>query len=173
MNTKVVLSAIGALICANALQAADQTDAQALENAKMSMTQAIQMAERQGNGKAIDAQFSANKDGGQYAVEVLSSDGKKLTEYKLDSATGHIAAAGNEPFEKAFMRLKADDVERAPTSLNSAIASAERETGGKVLKAETERSGDKVRYDMKVAKTDGSTATVKIDGSTGKLAAAK
>ncbi len=173
MKAQVILSAIAALGAASALHATDKADAQAIQGARISMTEAIQMAERQGNGRAIDAKFESNKQGGQYTVEVLSHDGGKLTQYTLDSASGHIASAGNEPFERVFTRLKPEELEHAPTSLTRAISNAEQESGGKVLKAETERAGDKVRYDMKVAKTDGSTATIKIDGSTGKVALAK
>ncbi|MBV8804084.1 MAG: PepSY domain-containing protein, partial [Sinobacteraceae bacterium] len=143
MKARVVLSAVAAVVGATVLHAADKTDAQAIQGARMSMTEAIQMAERQGNGKAIDAKFGATKEGGQYAIEVLSNDGKKLTEYKLDSSSGRISAAGNEPFERVFTRLTPEDLEQAQTSLSRAISTAERETGGKVVKAETERSGDK------------------------------
>jgi uncharacterized membrane protein YkoI len=79
-------------------------------------------------------------------------------------------AADNEAIEKVFTRIKPRDIESAQTSLTTAIESAERQTGGKVIDAETEKHGDQVRYDLKVASADGSSQEVKIDGATGKVA---
>jgi uncharacterized membrane protein YkoI len=172
MNSKAILATVAMAVAMSMAQADNaKADLQALSSVKLSLTDAIKMAEKEGNGKAIDAELeSASSAHPEYAVEVLSNDGKKLTEYKLDANTGKIAAAKNEPFEKVFTRLKPQDVESAQTSLASAVASAERQTGGKVIDAETERSGSQVRYDMKIAKADGSTEKVKIDGATGKVA---
>jgi len=124
--------------------------------------------------RAIDAELESKKGGtAAYAVEVLSNDGKKLTEYKLDVNTGHTRAAKNESIEKIFTRAKPQDIASAPTSLIDAIAAAEQHTGGKVIDAETESSGSQMRYDLKVAKPDGSTEKVKIEAATGKVVSAK
>lgn len=145
-------------------------DLEALHSAKLSMTDAIHMAEQKGNGTAIDAEIDTDDGSAVYTVEVLSRDGKKLTEYKLDARTGQLREADNEPFQKVFTRLKPQELANAQTSLATAIGSAERQTGGKVIEAETEKDGKQVRYDLKLAQADGSTHEMKIDGSTGKVA---
>jgi uncharacterized membrane protein YkoI len=174
MNSKAILAAVALALAVSAAQAdSAKRDVQALEGAKLSLTDAIRMAEREGNGKAMDADFKSSSSGaGSYEVKVLSNDGTKLMKYKLDAATGKVEAAGNEEFEKVFTRLKPQQLSDASTSLTSAIHMAEQHVGGKALDADAERTGDTVRYDVRVAKTDGTTEKVKIDGS-GHLASAK
>jgi uncharacterized membrane protein YkoI len=174
MDSKAILAAVALALAVSAAQAdSAKREVQALEGAQVSLTDAIRMAEHEGNGKAIDADYKAASSGvGSYDVKVLSNDGTKLMKYKLDAATGKIESAGNEPFEKVFTRIKAEDISNAPTSLVSAIHMAEQHAPGKALDADVERTGSTVRYDVKVAKTDGTTDKVKIDSS-GHLASVK
>lgn len=147
---------------------------EALSNAKVSLTQAIGIAEKQGSGQAVSADYTP-KSGhmGYYDIKVLSSDGSKLTKYRVSPSTGKITEASNEPFQKVFTRIKPTDLQNAPTSLKSAITTAESESGGKAIDADTDRSGNAVRYTVKVAKADGSTEKVKVNGENGKVASAK
>ncbi len=173
MNSKIVLGFVAMMLAGGAAAANNGDEVKALHNAKLSLTDAIKIAEKEGNGKAVDAEIDAKSGQAQYAVEVLSSDGKKLTEYKLDADTGKILGTSNESVEKVFTRVKPQDLQNAQTSLAGAIRAAEQKAGGKVIDAETEGSGAKLRYDLKVAKADGTTEKVKIDGTTGKVASAK
>jgi len=175
MTTKATaLLAALALGCAvMGAQAADKTAMEdaTLKNANVSLTQAIGIAEKQGSGQAISADYAAKKGKmGDYDIKVLSSDGSKLTKYRVSPATGKIAEASNEPFEKVFTRIKPTDLQNAPTSLKSAITAAESQSGGKAIDADTDRTGDSVRYTVKVAKADGSTEKVKVNGADGKVA---
>ncbi len=173
MKSSLILGVVAMIFAGGAATANDADQVQALNSAKLSLTDAIRMAEKEGNGKAVDAEIEATKGQTQYAVEVLSSDGKKLTEYKLDANTGKIQGTSNESVEKVFTRVKPQDLQNAQTSLAGAIRTAEQKTGGKVIDASTEGSGAKLRYDLKVAQADGKTEKVKIDGTTGKVASAK
>jgi len=174
MNSRAIIAAVAMALAVSAAQAdSAKREVQATEGVKVSLTDAIRMAEREGNGKAIDADYKAASSGvGAYDVKVLSNDGTKLMKYKLNAATGKIESAGNESFEKVFTRLKAQDISNAPTNLVSAIHMAEQHAAGKALDADVEKKADSVRYEIKVAKTDGTTEKVKIDGS-GHLASAK
>jgi uncharacterized membrane protein YkoI len=171
-SSSLVLGAAALLLAGGATFANDaKEDLHAMSSAKLSLTDAIRMAEKEGSGKAVGAELESAKAGtAQYAVDVLSMDGKKLTKYKLDGNTGKVEKASNEPIEKLTTRLKPSDLQQVQTSLSSAIRSAEQQTGGKVIDAETEGSGASIRYDLKVAMADGKTDKVKIDGSTGKVA---
>ena len=177
MKTKVTillaaLSLGGALTAAQAENAARE-DA-VLTNAKVSLTQAIGIAEQQGSGQAVTADYTAKKDSmGYYSIKVLSNDGKKLTEYEVSPATGKVTEASNEPFEKMFTRLKPEALANAPTSLKSAIKTAEAQSGGKAVDADADRDGDQVRYTVKVAMADGKTDKIKVNGADGKVASAK
>jgi uncharacterized membrane protein YkoI len=174
MYPKAILAAVGMALAMSAAQAdSAKREVQAMSGVKISLTDAIRAAEREGNGKAIDADYRAASSGvGSYDVKVLSNDGTKLMKYRLNAATGKLESAGNEAFEKVFTRLKAQDISSAPTSLVSAIHMAEQHAGGKALDADVEHTGDTVRYEVKVAKTDGTTEKLKIDGS-GHLASVK
>ena len=125
---------------------------------------------KEGSGNAVDAELEAGK-APHYAVEVLSSDGKKLTEYKLDANTGKVLKASSEPLEKLVTRVKPADIHNAQTTLSSAIHAAEQESGGKVIDAETEGNANTLHYELKVAMANGKTEKMKIDGATGKVAA--
>jgi uncharacterized membrane protein YkoI len=167
--------ALGGAVSATQAANAARED-QNLSEAKVSLTQAIGIAEKQGSGQAIDADYAAKHGGkamGHYSVKVLSADGKKLTKYEVDPLTGKIIEASNEAFEKVFTRVKPTDLQNAPTSLKSAITTAESQSGGKAVDADTDKSGDTVRYTVKVAKADGTTEKVKVNGADGKVAAAK
>jgi uncharacterized membrane protein YkoI len=146
----------------------------ALSNAKVSLNQAIGIAEQQGSGQATSADYMPKKGTmGHYDVKVLSSDGSKLVKYRVSPNTGKVVEASNERFEKVFTRIKPEALQNAPTSLKSAIKNAEAQTGGKVVDADADRDGDQVRYTLKVAKADGTTEKIKINGADGKVASAK
>ena len=63
--------------------------------------------------------------------------------------------------------------QNAPTSLTRAITTAETRSGGKAKEAEVNRDGDQLQYEVKVVKNDGTSETLKINGSDGKVASAK
>lgn len=50
----------------------NRRDIQAMNNAKLSLAQAIEAAEKQGQGRAIEAGFEAKDGAGQYEIKVLS-----------------------------------------------------------------------------------------------------
>ena len=163
----------GALVFAAAtlsVSAADKKDAQAASDSKISLTEAIHTAEKAGMGKAVDAEVEGSKGGhARYQVEVLSSDGKKLTEYTINANTGKVEKTNNEALEKLVTRVKPDDLQSTQTTLTAAIREAEQQTGGKVIDAETGASDGSLHYELKVAMADGKTDKVKVDGSTGKI----
>ncbi len=176
MNAKALLAAFAAVaLVSGAARAADtQKEVREIASAKVSVNDAIRRAEREGNGKATSVEFKTESKGpGEYLVKVLSNDNSKLMEYRINASNGHIVSAGNEPVEKFFTRVKPEQIASAQTSLSRAINEAEQQSGGKATSAEVERNNDHVLYDVKLAKDDGTTSRVKIDGSTGHLASAK
>ena len=177
MKTKAIALAVALAMgfAVTGTQAADAAREDAtLSNATVSLNDAINKAEKEGGGQAVAADYTAKKGTmGYYDVKVLSSDGAKLTEYRVSTATGKVTKASNEPFEKMFTRIKPDQLASAPTSLKGAIKTAEAQSGGKAVDADADRNGDTVRYVVKVAKADGSTEKVKVNGADGKVASAQ
>jgi len=170
-----VVAALAMIFAVSAAQSANTTrQQQALSNAKISLPQAVSLAQEQGGGQAISAEYDLKSGAaGEYQVKVLSSDGKKLTKYRVDPNTGNITSAANEPFEKVFTRLKPTSIQNAPTSLTRAITAAEQRAGGKATDASVDRDGDQVKYTVKVAKADGTTEKVRVNGADGKVASAR
>jgi len=176
MNLKTSGIALAASLLALAsVQASEsaQHEAQSISRAKFSLSEAIHLAERQGNGQAISAEYEFKRGNpAYYEVKVLRDDGRRLTQYQLSPDTGRVQEASNEEFEKLFTRLKPASVQNAPTSLSRAISTAEARSGGKATEAEVDRDGDQVKYTVKVVKTDGSSEKVRINGADGKVASA-
>jgi uncharacterized membrane protein YkoI len=170
-----LLAALAMGFAVTAAQAADAArEDHALSNAKVSLTQAVSIAEQQGSGHAVSAEYESKKGAmGHYEIKVLSSDGSKLVKYQVSPSTGKVTEASNEPFQKMFTRLKPEALQNAPTSLKTAITTAESEAGGKAVAADADRDGDQVKYTVKVAKADGSTEKVKVNGADGKVASAR
>ncbi len=178
MNTRssLVLAAVSSILAVGAAQASDSArhEAQSMEKAAISLTEAIRIAEKQGNGQATSAEYEL-KSGkpAYYEVKVLSNDGRKLTKYELSPSTGKVKEVSDEKFEKLFTRIKPAAIQNAPTSLTRAIGTAEARAGGKAREAEVDRGGDQLQYEVDVVKLDGSSEKVTINGSDGKVASAK
>jgi len=170
-----LLTAITVGCAVTASYAADPAREDAmLSHAKVSMNQAIQVAEEQGSGQAIDAEYSPKGGAmGIYDVKVLSMDGKKLLDFNINPENGRVLKATRERVGKVFTRIKPADLQNAQTPLKGAIKTAESQTGGKAVMANTDRHADSVQYTVKVTMADGSTQTIKVNGADGKVASAK
>jgi uncharacterized membrane protein YkoI len=178
MRTKsgLVVVAVSSLLAMGAAQATDTArhEAQSLEKAKISLTEAIHIAEKQGNGLATSAEYEfKGGNPANYEVKVLSNDGQKLSKYEISPSTGKVKEVSDEKFEKLFTRIKPTAIQNAPTSLTRAISTAEARSGGKATEAEIDRDGDQLKYEVHVVKADGSSEKLKINGSDGKVASAK
>jgi uncharacterized membrane protein YkoI len=165
--------AVGCAVTASYADDPAREDAM-LSQAKVSMNQAITVAEEQGAGQAIDADYIPKSGAmGIYDVKVLSMDGKKLLDFNINPENGRVLKATRMHVGKVFTRIKPADLQAAQIPLKGAIKTAEAQTGGKAVMADTDRHGDTVRYTVKVAMADGTTKTIKVNGADGKLALAK
>jgi uncharacterized membrane protein YkoI len=176
VRSGLVLAAVASVLAMGAAQASDSTrhQAQSIQKAKISLTEAIHIAEKQGNGQATSAEYEfKNGNPAYYEVNVLSNDGQKLTKYELSPSNGTIKEKSDAKFEKLFTRLKPTAIQNAPTSLTRAIATAETRSGGKAKEAEISRDGDQLLYKIEVVKLDGTSEKLEINGADGKVASAK
>jgi len=124
------------------------------KNAKVTIAQAIEAAEKAGMGKATDAEFE-DDNGGRWEIKVVADGGNKLTEYYIDANSGQVTGQEEQTFEKYFTMLKPEAFQKAQVQLKDAIASAEALAKGKATAAEVERDGETVSYEIDVATADG------------------
>jgi uncharacterized membrane protein YkoI len=168
MTTHRYLAVLTAALLAGPALAADRSDVQALTQARLSLTQAIEEASRQGQGRAVDAEFDAEDGAARYEVTVLGPD--RMVTYTLDANSGAVTRADEETIGKYFTRLTPADLQAARTTLEQAIGIAEQRLNGKAIEAEAERDGDTVRYEVTVARPDGNTQEITINGIDGQVA---
>ena len=165
----LTLAAVLGLGMSSAVQAAGSREADALNKATVSLSQATQIAEKQEPGKTIGAEFDIEKDRALWEVKVLGNGGVK--EYKIDAMTGTVVKIEDEHIRGKLtnfvtgMNLK--DLNNAKTPLVQAIAAAEKKMNGKAVKLEVEHERGAIQYDIFVRTAD-DTSKVKMEASTGK-----
>lgn len=88
----------GAALAANtsAPEPDERTEIAAVNGARVSLAQAIAIAERQGSGKAMEASFD-DESGGSWEVEVASGD--RVATYAVDTTSGAVSAVAEEADE--------------------------------------------------------------------------
>ncbi|MBV8742648.1 MAG: PepSY domain-containing protein [Sinobacteraceae bacterium] len=175
-QTALAVAAAWGLLACNAALADDSGRhiAQSLADTKVSLRDAIRTAEKEGNGLAVGADYEFK--GGNpafYEVKVLSNDGRKLTRYDINPATGKVKDSSDAKLEKLLTRIKPEAVRNAQTSLTRAITTAEERAHGRAYSADVDRDGDQVKYTVKVVRRDGTEEKVKINGADGKVASAE
>jgi uncharacterized membrane protein YkoI len=176
MQSKILaISAVAALILGLSPAVHSQGAAQlerVISNANVSLKDAIQTAEQQaGGGHALKADFNVQGEGsGYYDVRVLSDDGR-IAQYRIDANTGKVlkSTADTAP-AKVEGGIDPSAVRHVQTPLADAIATAEQSSGGRAVGVEVNQGGGQVRYAVKVARADGTTKKVTVNGSNGKVA---
>ncbi|MBA3048760.1 MAG: PepSY domain-containing protein [Alphaproteobacteria bacterium] len=68
----------------------------AVNGARVSLAQAVAIAERQGSGKAMEASFD-DENGRSWEVEIASGD--RVATYAVDAASGAVSAVAEEADE--------------------------------------------------------------------------
>jgi uncharacterized membrane protein YkoI len=146
----------------------------AFATAKLSLVQAIDVAERQLSGKAVEAEFETERDSGRYHVQV-SKDGE-VTWYWVDAGSGQVTKSGRQgQVETAVQVLGGDTVNQAvldasKTTLVQASDAAEQRIGGKAMRAEVEQERGRLRYGIWVLKGE-DRKKVEVDASDGAVKA--
>ncbi len=95
IRTKAIAAALAAVAIVGALPAfaaehGAQAETAALQKAKVSLTDAIRVAEQQVNGKAVDAGAESHKGSLRYEVEVLN--GGSIRKVTVDGQSGQVVA---------------------------------------------------------------------------------
>jgi uncharacterized membrane protein YkoI len=173
MNTKLGFTAtlLAAGLLATPALAADRDDYKAFSQAKTSLTQAIQTAEKAqgGQARAVDAEFEHDDGKSLYEIKVMSGD--QVMTYHIDAATGQSTKAEEQGRLADFLgvnKVDAGKLNSAKTTLIQAIGVAEQNTNGKAMEAEIDEDTGGIHYEVTVLVGD-DTREVEVDGNTGKV----
>ena len=165
----LVLSAAllpAALLPATAF-AADKADITALQNAKVSMRDAISVAEKTGGGKAIDVTFDDDK-GGTYDVTLIAND--KTEHYSVPATMANATATKSKDLmDKVDTESKGEKaaLATAKVSLSEAIAKAETSTSGKAIGGELKTRNKLAVYEVDVIGGGDKVMQVSVDSMNG------
>jgi uncharacterized membrane protein YkoI len=99
-NFRLALMSAAGIAAATAASAAQgsENDALAIAGAKVSLTQAVETAEKHTSGKAIRAEFENSSKGAVYEVEVVS--GKKVLDVKIDASNGNVISSAEDKVDR-------------------------------------------------------------------------
>ena len=151
-------------------QAAPSREAQALASATVSIVKAVEIGEKQGQGKTVGAEFDIEKGLPIWEVKILTADGVK--EFKVDANSGRVVKIEDEQIRGKLTNFvtgtNMKDLEAVKTTFSEAVAIAEKLATGKAVKVEVEHEHDHVQFDVFVRSGD-TTKKFKIDGLSGKV----
>ena len=127
------------------------SDAVAIAKSKISLEQAIVIAQKNVTGDLISAEFDQNDytSGGNFEVKFISNDTEH--EVKIDASTGKVLKSKQE-------KLDAEDIaeykvmKQAKISFKQALQKATQSVNGKIIKAELDLEGGKPVYQIEIAK---------------------
>jgi uncharacterized membrane protein YkoI len=173
MNTKLGFTATlltAGLLTVPAL-AADREDYNAFSQAKTSLTQAINTAEKAqgGQARAVDAEFDHDDGKSLYEIKVMSGD--QVMTYHIDAVSGQSTKSEEQGALADFLgvnKVDPDKLTSAKTTLAQAIGVAEQNTNGKAIEAEVDEDTGGIHYEVTVLVGD-DTREVEVDGSTGEI----
>lgn len=155
-----------------ALAAPSDNEVAAFRQAKVSLTQAIAQAEKQGKGKAVGVDFDTKESVGLYQIDIVS--GETVTRWDVDASNGKIASADKQTLatwvQKMGAGIEPAELTASATSLAQAIGIAESKGGGKAMEADVEHTDNRLTYEVEVLNGNG-TRTIRVDGASGQVLA--
>jgi uncharacterized membrane protein YkoI len=170
----VFLSLIGTAALA---QTAPQQKGAAVQSPP-SLVQAIRVAEQETGGRARKAEMERERGVDAYEIETVAKD--KSAKVLVEPASGKVMSVEGPGFFDAIVNLfDGDDrreeqaalaqLEASPMTLAAAIAAAERETGGRAVKASLKSRYGQTLFEVGVVK-DLVPHKVMVDPASGQVA---
>jgi uncharacterized membrane protein YkoI len=176
----VALAAVLALVgTATFAQTTPQPKGTAVQQSSSSLAQAIRVAEQETGGRARKAEMERERGVAAYEVKTVAKD--KSAKVLVDPASGKVMrVAGRGFFDTIANIFDGEDaredqaalaqLEASPMTLAAAIAAAERETGGRAVKASLKNQYGQTLFEVGVVK-DLIPHKVVVDPVSGKVAA--
>lgn len=175
VTLSVFLSLIGTAALA---QTAPQQNGAAVQQSSSSLVQAIRVAEQETGGRARKAEMERERGVDAYEIKTVGKD--KSVKVLVEPASGKVMRVEGPGFFDAITNLfDGDDrredqaalaqLEASPMTLGAAIAAAERETGGRAVKASLKSRYGQTLFEVGVVK-DLVPHKVMVDPANGKVA---
>lgn len=136
----------GAALLAAAFASADRIELEIVNNAKLSLAQAIEQVERETNGTVFEAELDDDDDMFYYELGVATEQG--LERVYMNPASGAIVGR-RAPGMTTGQAKQGEAVRNAGIGLIEAIRIAEERTGGKAVDIELERELGGYVYEVK------------------------
>ena len=134
-------------------------DMVALEQSKISATQAIAIAEKDTSATADNIELDLRRGNAVYEIDL--HDDKQEYEIRVDAVSGEIVARKSE-YEDKLPR-------RGSITISQAIETAERETKAKTVEAELDGKRSGLVYEIELIGGDGTRYDVDISADDGKV----
>jgi uncharacterized membrane protein YkoI len=148
---------IAAVLVATGPVWADEDDAREMQRAtaaaKVMLAQAIEIAEREvSGGKAVEVKLEWKRNGPRIEVELVA--GNMWKEVEIDAVTGRVLKVIDEPAderdEQEELKRDKENVQAATVGFTDAIATAEKDAGGKAVDVELTTTAGKPTYKIKL-----------------------
>jgi uncharacterized membrane protein YkoI len=173
--TRYASPMLAALLLAG-VAAAQQPDTAALQPT-VSLAQAVSVAERETGGRARKAEIERKKGVHLYEIKTVSKE--KPAKVLVDPTSGNVMRVDAPGLFATLSAVFDRDDQReeeaalaalaaSPTTLASAIAAAERETGGRAVEAALADQYGSMFFKVKLVK-DGILSRAQIDPASGKV----
>ncbi len=158
-----------------AAQAATSTgyvsESMAVAQSKVSLEQAIVIANKAVKGDVISAEFDQNDHsaGGKYEVKIVNNNNEY--EVKVDATTGKVSRDKQEKLDREDM-AEYSAMKQSKISLNQAIKKANQSVNGQVIEVGFDMDYGKPVYKVEIAKGN-QVHKVVIDSMTSKITRSK
>jgi uncharacterized membrane protein YkoI len=141
-----------------------------LQQAKISLDQAISAVESQSGGNATRATFRTMNGQSGYVVSVFAANGTK--EYLVDPQSGAVRPQATtstmQTSEEAMDKADLSALRGAKSTLPQAVSMAEQQNGGKAIAAQIEKRNNKVAYNIQIVQ-NGQLSSVWVDPMRGQI----
>ena len=144
-----------------------KADISAFQKTKTSLADAITAAEKHTGGKALDISFEIQD--GRHAYRVRTYQNDEIWAGMIDADSGQVIGKGaTTPGSKFDRRDKAEvaELKKAPISLWTAIATAEKQLSGKAIGGGMEDIKGRLTYEAQVV-TNGAIHRATVDPMSG------
>lgn len=166
----VVLALLAVLGGPQAVAGPSAIELEIMQNARINLAEAIAIAEREVDGRVIEAELDEDDDMFFYKLEVLGEAG--LSVVYLNPASGIVVGKRSPGLVTGAFRnddrAKAQAVADAGISLANALQVAEQRTGGRAVEIEVERDDDRYLYEIKTIQPE-LEHDVEIDPDSGRI----
>lgn len=166
----LTLASLAVLASSQSLAGPSAMELEIVRNAKLSLIDAVELAEREVDGRVVEAELDEDDDMFFYKLEVVTEDG--LTLLYVNPASGVIVGRRGPGLRVGARSSghadRAAAVSGTAGSLVKALRTAESQTGGRAVDIETERDDDRYVFEVTTIQ-DGLEHEVEIDLQSGRV----